>query len=324
MKLFFPVIFATAYGLITRLLFGMFGNIMGIMTTSFFVIGPLVIGFLTVFFLPQKEVRNSSTAFFLPWLTCLILLVITIALKVEGIICWVMAYPLFAVVAGFGGLIANKIRKKKDMNIDDMENYNKWTDKDKLSISLVMLLPIICATIEGERFTSRQDITLTQSVVIDATAAAVWEAIGSTRNVAKKHAGYSGMLGFPHYVKTTQDNFALGGKRRAVYERGLYFDETISGFEKEKLLVLDIKTDPYNIPPAVMDEHILIGGKHLDILQDVYQLEALPNGSSRLSISSHFFINTPFNWYAGLWARLLMNDILNGTLNMVKERVGKK
>ena len=187
-----------------------------------------------------------------------------------------------------------------------------------------MLLPFICATIEGERFTNRQDITITQSLVIDATAATVWEAIGSTKEVAKKHAGYSGMLGFPHYVKTTQDKFALGGKRKAVYERGLYFDETISGYVKEKLLVLDIKTDPYNIPPTVMDEHILIGGKHLDILQDVYRLVALPNDKSRLSISSHFFINTPFNWYAGLWARLLMNDILNGTLEMVKERVEMK
>lgn len=324
MRLFFSVIFATIYGLISRLMFGMLGDIMGIMTASFFVIGPLVIGFLTVCFLPRKKVKKSSTAFFLPWLTCLILLVITIALKVEGIICWVMAYPLFAVVSGFGGLIANKIRKKKDLEIDDMENFDIWTGKDKLSISLVMLLPFICATIEGERFTSRQDIILTQSVVMKATPTAVWEAIGSTKDVAKKHGGYSGILGFPHYVKTTQDKFALGGKRKAVFERGLYFDETITGFEKEKLLVLDIKTDPYNIPPTVMDEHILIGGKHLDILQDVYRLEALPNDKSRLSISSHFFINTPFNWYAGLWARLLMNDILIGTLDMVKERVEMK
>lgn len=324
MRLFFSVIFATIYGLISRLMFGMLGDIMGIMTASFFVIGPLVIGFLTVIFMPRKKVLSNAAAFFIPWLTCLALLVITYALNVEGMICWVMAYPLFAVEAGVGGLIANKIRKRKYMGIDDMENYNMWTGKDKLSISLLMLLPFICATIEGERFTNRQDITITQSLVIDATAATVWEAIGSTKEVAKKHAGYSGMLGFPHYVKTTQDKFALGGKRKAVYERGLYFDETISGYVKEKLLVLDIKTDPYNIPPTVMDEHILIGGKHLDILQDVYRLVALPNDKSRLSISSHFFINTPFNWYAGLWARLLMNDILNGTLEMVKERVEMK
>ncbi|MEO6228585.1 MAG: SRPBCC family protein [Ferruginibacter sp.] len=324
MKLFFPVIFATVYGLITRLLFGMFGNIMGIMSASFFVICPLVIGFLTVIVLSRKKRLSNAASFFLPWLSCLALLIVTIALNVEGTICWIMAFPLFGIVAGFGGVMANSIRKRKDLDMDDVENYKKWTDKDKLSVSLVMLLPFICTLIEGDRLTSRQDIILTQSVVIAATPTVVWNAIGSTKDVSEKHAGFSGMLGFPHYVKTTQDNFALGGKRKAIYERGLYFDETISGYEKEKSLVLNIKTDPYHIPPTVMDEHILIGGKHLDILQDVYRLESLPGGKCRLSISSHFFINTPFNWYAGMWARMLMKDILNGTLDMVKSRVEQK
>ena len=61
-------------------------------------------------------------------------------------------------------------------------------------------------------------------------------------------------------------------------QAGLYFNETISNFETEKLLVLDIKTDPKNIPPTVMDEHILIGGKpvsytHLDVYKRQEQIQ---------------------------------------------------
>lgn len=107
----------------------------------------------------------------------------------------------------------------------------------------------------------------------------------------------------------------------AYYDKGLFFDETITEYEIEKRLVLDIKTDPKNIPPTVMDEHILIGGKHVDILQDIYTLEPLPNGNCLLKLSSRFFINTPFNWYAAVWAKYLMSDILNGELELIKGRV---
>ena len=106
----------------------------------------------------------------------------------------------------------------------------------------------------------------------------------------------------------------------AYYDKGLYFNETITEYEHEKKMVLDIKTDPNKIPPTVMDEHILIGGRHVDILQDVYTLEQLPNGNYLLKLSSHFFINTPFNWYAAIWADYLMSDILDAELQLIQSR----
>ena len=124
----------------------------------------------------------------------------------------------------------------------------------------------------------------------------------------------STVIGFPRHVKTTLDTLAVGGKRTAYYEKGLYFNETISRYEPGKLLVLDIKTDPTKIPPTVMDEHIIIGGKHVDLVQDVYLLEQLSDGNCQLCLSSHFFINTAFNWYTGIWANYLMGDILSGEL----------
>ncbi len=80
-------------------------------------------------------------------------------------------------------------------------------------------------------------------------------------------------------------------------------------------MVVSIKTDPAKISKAIMDEHIVIGGKHVQLQEDEYKLEALPNGKTRLSLSSHFTINTPFNWYAGLWSKMLMADILKEELS---------
>jgi hypothetical protein len=232
-----------------------------------------------------------------------------------------MIYPLFAVLAGLGGLFANKFRKKK-VEVTDPENYDYWTKPDKMAASLLLLAPVILGALEGERSLTRKDISIRKEIIIAAKPSFIWKALANINHIqaTEKHLSFSSMLGFPRHVKTTLDTLAVGGKRMAYYEKGLYFDETISSFNNH-LLVLDIKTDPTKIPPAVMDEHILIGGKHVDILQDVYELEDLHNGTCRLSLSSHFFINTPFNWYAAIWANWLMSDILSEELNLVKARV---
>jgi hypothetical protein len=324
MKPIFAITFATVYGLAIRYLFGFFGDIMGIMSITFLILSPFIIGFLTVIFLPKTKARRKSSAFFLPWLTSLVILIITIMLNIEGSICWIMIYPIFAVLAGFGGLIAFGIRKKK-YDIEDIENYDEWTKPDTLQVSIVLLFPIIFGLLEGERSLSKEEMIVTKEIIIHAPPSKIWKAISSINEISKfeSHTSLSGILGFPRHLRTTLDTLAVGGKRIAYYEKGLYFNETISKYEKEKLLVLDIKTDPLNIPPTVMDEHIVIGGKHIDILQDVYKLEEMPDGSCRLSLSSRFFINTPFNWYAGIWANYLMSDILHEELYLIKTRATK-
>jgi hypothetical protein len=324
MKPIFAITFATVYGLAIRYLFEFFGNIMGIMSITFLILSPFIIGFLTVIFLPKTKVRRKSTAFFLPWLTSLVILIITILLKIEGSICWIMIYPIFAVLAGFGGLIAFGIRKKKN-DLDDIENYDEWTKPDTLQVSIVLLFPIFFGMLEGERSLSKEEMIITKEIIIHAPPFKIWKAISAINEISKveNHTSLSGILGFPRHLRTTLDTLAVGGKRIAYYEKGLYFNETISKYEKEKLLVLDIKTDPLNIPPTVMDEHIVIGGKHIDILQDVYKLEEMSDGSCRLSLSSRFFINTPFNWYAGIWANYLMSGILYEELNLIKTRATK-
>jgi hypothetical protein len=324
MNPFFAVVFAAVYGVLLRIVFGFLGDIMGIMGLSFLVLAPLIIGFLTVILLPKRRVLGNGSAFFLPWLTTLVILIVTIACSIEGTICWIMLSPLFAIVAGVGGLIANRFRRKK-IEINDKENYDYWTKPDKLSVSCLLLLPMITGTIEGERLLNREDMLITESIEIKASPSAVWKSLTNINDIkqGEKHASFASWMGFPSHTSTTLDTLAVGGKRIATYEKGLHFDETITEYKQEKRIVLDIKTDPNKIPPTVMDEHILIGGKHVDILQDVYTLEPLSNGNCVLKLSSHFFINTPFNWYAAIWAKYLMSDILSAELELIQSRAVK-
>lgn len=323
MKSLLAVAFASVYGLSIRLLFGFLDNIMGIMSVTFLVLVPMLIGFVTIIVIPKQKGINGVGAFFLPWLTSLVILVITMLLNIEGSICWIMIYPFFAILAGLGGLIAYYIKKGRAKNMSNDNDFGKPTT---LNMSLLFLLPAFAGYVEGEKTLTPRHFNMSEEVIIAASPKEVWKELTHINELESKEktGSFSGMLGFPRHLRTVLDTPAIGGKRIAIYEKGLYFKETISQYEPEHLMALDIKTDPKNIPPTVMDEHILIGGKHIDILEDVYKLEALPDGKSRLTLSTHFYINTPFNWYSGIWAHYLMKDILQEELELIKTRTTSK
>ncbi len=328
MKPIFAIVFATFYGFIFRLFFGYFGEYMEVMGISFLCLLPFVIGFLTIILQAQDKEITSFQAFFQPWLSSLVILFISIALGVEGTICWLMIYPFFAVLAGIGGLIANiyrsKNKQKKRLKNDDpyILDQNDWDKPTQLSMGALLLLPIVCGFLEGDRTTSRQDYTETEALVINAPAEKIWQTLGTVNKADfnNKPTPLTNFMGFPKHKNTTLDSFTLGGKRTAYYEKNFYFDEIITQFDKNRVLGLEINIDPTRIPADVLDEHIVIGGKHLDILEDVYHLYPQADGTTKVTLSSHFFINTPFNWYAGIWAKYVMADLLYGELALLKKR----
>ncbi len=318
MKSLLAVSLATVYGLSLRMMFGLFNSFMDIMSISFLILAPVIIGFLTVILIPKQKIKSLVEAFFMPWLTSFVILVLTLLLNIEGGICWIMIFPLFAILASFGGIIAFYTRKQNTKE----PTKNDWEQPTNLNISLILFIPAFVGLIEGDKTLAPKEFVISETVLINASSKDVWHELTNIDGISntENKFSFSNLIGFPKHLQTTLDTLSVGGKRKAIYENGLYFDETISKLENEKLLVLDIKTDPNKIPPTVMDEHIVIGGKHIDILQDVYQVKKISDTSCRLTLSSRFYINTPFNWYASIWAKYLMSDILKSELNLIKER----
>lgn len=318
MKTLIAVSLATIYGISLRMVFGLLNSFMGIMSVSFLIIAPVIVGFLTIILIPKEKTKSSIGAFFKPWLTSLAILIITMLFDIEGSICWIMIYPLFSILAGIGGLIAFHFRRQNNKSL----NKKDWEQPNTLNISFILFIPAFIGLAEGERSLEPKNLNIAESVVINASTKKVWFELTNINKIETKENpfSFSTLIGFPRHLQTTLDTLARGGKRKAIYEKGLFFDETISKYENEKLLVLDIKTDPNKIPPTVMDEHIVIGGKHVNIIQDIYKLEKISDTSCRLTLSSYFYINTPFNWYAGIWAKYLMADILNSEINLIRKR----
>ena len=312
---------AAVYGLMIRLVFGFLEDSSQIMSVTFLFVVPLLIGFLTVLLIPIEKTTSGTSAFFKPWLTSLALLFITLITNVEGIICWVLLFPLFATVAGIGGLLAYHFKKSRTQEATGIAGTN-WPTTSRLNASLVFALPIALGYLEGGRAWTPQEITIREQLTIEAPVANVWQALAEKHVISHqvKPPLSSALLGFPRHVATALDTLAVGGTRVSYYEKGLHFQEKVVRLEKERLLTLTVNTEPGQFPPSVMDEHVMIGGKHLDILDNTYQFESLADGRTRVTLAGRFYINTPFNWYARIWANYLMSDILQGELYSVRAR----
>ena len=317
MKLLLSVIIAATYGLSIRLAYNFLDASMEIMSFSFFFLLPFLIGYLTVILIPYKTKHTATGAFFKPTLTCLVILVITLFFNIEGMICWVMAFPLFALLAGAGGVVAfHRKRKRSILNTEWDFEKDDWEKPGSLKISFLLLIPILAGLLEGDRISSFKEITVEKQVELNASPNVVWNTLVEKSRPGKGNTlSLANILGFPHHLNTTLEKPVVNGSRIATYEKGLTFIETIRKIQPGRLLVLEITNDPSKISTAIMDEHIVIGGKHIKLLEDEYRLEELPNGRTLLSLSSRFSINTPFNWYAGLWAEWLMSGILKEELS---------
>ena len=98
------------------------------------------------------------------------------------------------------------------------------------------------------------------------------------------------------------------------------FTETVTEVQNEKVLAFDIEADPNSIPPAALDEHVLVGGRFFDVLEGRYEIEKISDAHVRLHLTSRFRLSTGFNFYSGLWSKLIMSDIQKNILRIVKNR----
>ncbi|MBL7828846.1 MAG: hypothetical protein JNJ57_19585 [Saprospiraceae bacterium] len=324
MKTLLAFTIATLYGLFLRFVFAFYGSIMEIISISMVVAAPLAIGYLTVTLMGLKKVTNHAAAFFWPWLTCLMLLIVTIMLAVEGAICWVIIFPFFAVGAGFGGLIAYGVlrareQRSKEENNDVIDDFDR---KDGLQVSLILMFPIFLGFLEQDRLLAPAEYRITRQMIVPAEIPAVWSAITSSTslNPEENQSFFTSFFGLPRHQRTELDTLAVGGRRTAYYERGLYFEETITQLDTHRTMRVSIKADPGNVPPTVLDEHIVIGGRHFKALEDTYVLTPRTDGTCLLELSGRISINTPFNWYSGLWARWVLSDLFDDQLRQIGRR----
>ena len=303
--------YGIAYGLVSRAIFALEESsgyyTFGLMTISFMFIVPFVVGLITAYHHDTITSPGKIAIITMPVFAIIGLIGISVLGGQEGIICALMALPVFLCMVLIGGLTGVKIFKR---------------NRNKLYVSAFALLPFLLAPLENQLKPADKIFTEHTTIEINADNKHVWNNITRVRQITEGENNYSlfQFMGFPRPIEAELDTVAVGGIRLAIFARGLFFTEIVTQVEPLKVLTFDIKADPKSIPPKALDEHVLVGGKYFDVLEGKYVIEKINDNKTLLHLTSQFRLSTRFNFYSGLWSKLIMKDIQENILNIIKSR----
>ncbi|MCW3108574.1 MAG: hypothetical protein JWQ09_3080 [Segetibacter sp.] len=317
------LLYGIAYGLVARAIFSLedFRNwdepngkplfqTYGLMTMSFLFIVPFVIGLITAYHHDTITSSIKIAIITMPLFAIIGLVGISVLSGKEGIICALMALPVFLFMALLGGLIGVRIFKR---------------NRDKLFISLFVFLPFLIAPLENYYGLTDKIFTEYTSIAISATDKKVWDNITRVKEITEDENNNSlfQFMGFPRPIEAELDTIAVGGIRKAIFARGLFFTETVTQMQPLKILAFNIEADSKSIPPKALDEHVMVGGKYFNVLEGRYEIEKVNDNKIILHLTSQFRLSTTFNFYSGLWSKIIMRDIQKNILKIIKERCEK-
>ena len=280
----------------------------GLMRISFLVGAPLAIGVMVGYLSLRRRLGGWATATVLSQLSVGLFVFIAGALLREGVICIVMAAPLFLVLAVVGALVGAIVGA-----------FSGGHGAKVMSFALV--LPLLAASAESEVTPPTLRLTTVESIHIEASPEVVWQHINFPTGIQPEELreGVAYRIGVPFPIEARTLEGRVGGTRQLVWQRGVRFEEVITAWEPGRHIAWRYNFAPDSFPAGSLDDHIAIGGQYFDLTRTAYTLT--PEGTgTRLRVDVGTNVTTTFNWYAGAWARYLVGDTARTILKFYKNR----
>ncbi|EMY13774.1 hypothetical protein LEP1GSC043_3797 [Leptospira weilii str. Ecochallenge] len=277
---------------------------------------PFVIGVITAYLSEKEKPRSILFHIFFTWIPVILSMVFAMHVGWEGSICIIMGLPIYLVLSSMGGMVVAiwfHVFPNNKINL--------------FAATAILSLPIVSGYFESYWDLPNEIRFVETKIVINATPEKIWKNIIRIPELEKSEDRFFYAMGFPRPIEATLSREGIGGVRRARFERGLIFYETITQWERDRKLQFEIQADPELTPLTTLDPHVVPGGIYFEALQGEYELEyneILNKQKKRkvvLHLRSKYRLSTRFNFYASFWGDFLMRDIQNSILRILKKRI---
>ncbi len=303
-----PLLAGALVGLVMRLVFsGDGGSALSAMAGAFIYPVPLLVGMVTVF-LAERESRRSWRYYALAPMVAVSMMVLgTLVILIEGLICAIIIIPLFAVLASLGGLLMGLLCR-----------LTRWP---RHTLGCMGVLPLVLVAGAGYIPTPTGYGVIERTVVIHAPASIVWDRIMRIDDIKPEEMGsaWAMRIGVPAPMAGTLQPTTAGWVRRSEWGKHVRFDEIIRDYDPGRYVRWTYRFAPDSFPPGALDDHVVIGGHYFDLIDTSFTLVE-SGGSTRVTTKVRYRVSTQFNFYARPVAQFLLGNLSAHGLQLYKSR----
>ncbi|MBL8512114.1 MAG: hypothetical protein JNM52_10780 [Betaproteobacteria bacterium] len=280
--------------------------ISGEMSIAFLIGTPVAVGAIAVYGSPKARTSllYSLVAPIVPMALMLLGCAITL---LEGSICIAIMAPFFLALAAFGGFIMALALRIRLIGRPTL---------GLLGVSPFLLIPLDNLPMPDTVHELRE------SIVIHAEPHVVWQQIMTAKDIREDELPLSvvHLIGVPKPIDAENRTSEFGETRFSQWEKGVHFTAAVVEKQDFQSITWRYSFGPDSFPPGSMDEHVVIGGKYLDLGNTTFTLQAIDGGNTRLEIVGRYRLTTPINGYAVPVSRFLGKDFLRMLLGFYKGR----
>jgi hypothetical protein len=308
-SMLWPILCGAGVGLLIRLSFsGGAGDALSAMLASFIIGAPVVVGVVTVY-LAELEVRRTWAYYFVsPVIATSLLVVSSLAIYIEGLICAILIVPLFAIVGGLAGLAMGAICRAT--------NWPRPT-----IVGCIAVLPFIFGSFEQRLPRDHLERVQLREVFVAAPPSAVWRVLVDTRDIRRDEVDAAWMyrIGVPVPIAGAGESRDGEHLRHITMGKGIRFDQVATEWRPLERVTWAHRFTPDSFPAGALDDHVRIGGEYFDVGATTYALRT-DGAGTRLSVQMRYRVSTHFNWYAGPVADFLVGDFAERILDFYAQR----
>ncbi|MDG5487473.1 SRPBCC family protein [Sphingomonas sp. BGYR3] len=250
-----------------------------------------------------------------PFVLMLLVIVASMVFLREGAICILMLAPLWIVSSLIGGALTMKLRQRRKPGESIDATFNA---------SVLLVIPLVAFQVEPMIPLPRDRYVVTRSIDIAADPMTVWnlaKGVGAIRADEGRFTISQSLIGLPRPTGVRLDAERLGAVRHVAWQDDIRFDEVVTAWQPGRRLHWDFRFGRAAMDGwAMQDRHLMPDSPHYRITDGGYRLTRLPDGGTRLTLTTRYWAQTPVNPYARAWGELLIGDVSNNVLAIIAQR----
>lgn len=272
----------------------------------FLALLPAVLCALICYIGDPDHTRSASFYWRVPPALCAIVCAGSIFVLHEGVICLIMLSPIWLGSGWFGAFAMRSQRERRGGSLQ----------------SSLLILPLVAAMVEAQIPTPHETVALTRSVLVQATPEQIWGYAVSSRDIGPHEGRWTithNIIGVPRPRQSIVVGTGVGAVRTAYWGDHVNFEERIVAWEPGRKLGWRFNFTNSSVQDYT-DKHISPDGEFLKIESGDYSLRPVSPTATEVTLTTRYIAKTHVNAYAKLWGELMMGDVQDNVLAIIKAR----